>query len=131
MLKIVSVAAAMLACLSLNAQNSGYDVFIPIAKYIGQGDAEALSAWFADNLEITVDSGTSDSSRSQARQIVKSFFEECRPASFVIEHTAARSNTKYALGLMSCNADKYNVTIFVSFQNGRYKIQQLKFEKIR
>ena len=51
-----------------------FDVFTPIAKYIRVGDADKLSAWFADNLEIVVISQTNDSSRNQARQIMKSFF---------------------------------------------------------
>ena len=54
------------------AQDDAYDVFVPIAKYMGQGNADKLSAWFADNLEITVISTSNDSSRNQARQILKS-----------------------------------------------------------
>ena len=33
---------------------SGDDVFVPISKYFAAGNAEALSAWFADNLEIAI-----------------------------------------------------------------------------
>ena len=38
---------------------------------------------------------------------------------------------KYALGTMSCGAENYMVTIFVSYQNKGYKIQQLKIEKAK
>ena len=62
------------------AQDDTYDVFVPIAKYIGQGNAGKLSAWFADNLEITVISSSNDSSRNQARQIMKSFFIKLSPS---------------------------------------------------
>lgn len=117
--------------MSSSAQNQGYDVFVPIAKYMSQGDAESLSAWFADNLEITVSGNTSDSSRNQAKQILKSFFGKSAPTAFNIEHTAARGNMKYALATMTCGAENYTVTIFVSFQEKGYKIQQLKIEKAR
>ena len=80
------------------AQDEGYDVFIPIAKYIRQGDAEKLAAWFDDNLEISVISNTSDSSKNQARQILKAFFDSYTPRGFEITHTAGRSNMKYAVG---------------------------------
>ena len=53
------------------AEDKGYDVFVPIAKYIRCGDADKLSSWFADNLEIAIVSKPCDSSRDQARQIVK------------------------------------------------------------
>ena len=112
------------------AQDDSYDVFVPIAKYIRQGNAGKLSAWFADNLEITILSTTNDSSRNQARQIMKSFFNSYTPRSFTIDHKAGRSNMKYALGSLSAGGEMFIVTIFVSCKDDTYKIQQLKIERI-
>ena len=89
---------SLLCGISATAQDKSYDVFNPIAKYIRMGDAEKLSAWFADNLEVSIFSNTNDSSRNQAKQIIKSFFDSYTPRSFNINHTAGRSNMKYALG---------------------------------
>ena len=131
-IRIVLLAAALL-CLShcTRAQNrsDSYDVFIPIAKYIRLGDADKLSAWFADNLEITVFSTTNDSSRSQARQILRSFFDNYTPSAFDIEHTAGRSSMKFALGRLKAGGEVFEVTIFVSIKGESYKIQQLKIAK--
>jgi len=129
--KVLIPLFALMVGFTASAQNQGSDVFVPIAKYMSQGDAESLSAWFADNLEITVTSGTSDSSRNQAKQILKTFFSKSTPTEFTIQHTAARGNMKYALGTMACGAENYMVTIFVSYQDKGYKIQQLKIEKAR
>ena len=108
-----------------------YDVFVPIAKYLGNGDAERLSAWFDDNLEITIMSTTNDSSKNQAKQILKAFFDNHTPRSFEIRHTASRSNSKYALGFLNAGGEVFEVTIFVSDCGERYKIQQLKIDRIR
>ena len=91
-----------------SAQNDAYDVFVPISKYMSQGNAEKLSAWFADNLEITVISTSNDSSRNQARQILK-----------------------YALGSLYAGGEVFTVTIFVSYSKSGYRIQQLKIERLR
>lgn len=115
---------------SVSPTPDSYDVFIPIAKYIRAGDAERLSAWFADNLEITIFSQTSDSSRGQAKQIVRAFFNHYSPRSFEITHTAERSNMKYAVGVLSAGDETFAVTIFVSLKGSSYSIQQLKIEKI-
>ena len=132
-LRIVIIAAVLLCMgMSARAQNrtDSYDVFIPIAKYIRQGDADKLSAWFADNLEITVFSNTNDSSRNQARQILKSFFDTYTPNAFDIEHTAGRSSMKFALGRLKAGGEVFEVTIFVSIKGEEtYKIQQLKIAK--
>lgn len=131
--KIFAASLAMLFCLSSSAvsQGDGYDVFVPIAKYLGQGDAESLSAWFADNLEITIMSSTNDSSKNQAKQILKSFFDNHTPRSFKINHTASMSNSKYALGYLNAGGELFEVTIFVSNCGNSYKIQQLKIDRLR
>ena len=128
---VIFAALSFLLGTTAYGQNrtEGYDVFIPIAKYIKQGDAEKLSAWFADNLEVTVFSNTHDSSRNQARQIVRSFFESYTPSTFQIEHTAGRNNMKYALGHLKAGGEVFEVTIFVSIKDQTYKIQQLKIAK--
>lgn len=113
-----------------SAQNGGYDVFVPISKYLRNGDAERLSAWFADNLDITILSTSNNSSRNQARQILKSFFTSYSPRSFDIDHKAGRANMKYALGSMNAGGEVFTVTIFVSYKDKDYRIQQLKIEKI-
>ena len=130
MLKIAAVLLPMLLCGSLAAQPAGFDVFIPISKYIAQGNADNLAAWFDDNLEIAVISQGSNASKAQARQIVKDFFESHTPRSFEVNHTAGRDNMKYALGTLNAGGENYSVTIFVSNEGKRFKIQQLKIERL-
>lgn len=113
----------------ITVPEGGDDVFIPISKYIAAGNAEALSAWFADNLEIAVLARESAASRAQAKQIVKSFFDNYTPRSFDINHTAGRANMKYALGILKAGGETFNVTIFLSCKGKRYRIQQLKIER--
>ncbi len=129
--RIFTVLSVLLSCFNGNAAADSYDVFVPIAKYLGRGDAERLSAWFDDNLEITIMSTTNDSSKNQAKQILKAFFDNHNPRSFEIGHTASRSNSKYALGFLNAGGEVFEVTIFVSDCGGRYKIQQLKIDRIR
>ncbi len=123
-------AFVMLSGLNASAQDAGYDVFNPIAKYLASGDADRLSAWFSDNLEVTIFSDSNDSSRNQARQIIKSFFRSYTPRSFEITHRAGRSNMKYALGNLSAGGEMFIVTIFVGFEDSSYRIQHFKIEKI-
>lgn len=123
--------AVLMACRPANAQSEGNEVFIPIAKYLTQGNAESLSAWFADNLEISIISSLNNSSKNQAKSMLKTFFETYTPRSFDISHIAGRSNMKYALGTLTAGGETFNVTIFVSCKEQEYKIQQLKIERVQ
>ena len=121
--KIAVCLLALSMCLSLKAQNDGNDMFVPIAKYLSSGSAE--------NLEISVVSSLTNSSKSQAKQILKSFFETYTPRKFEISHIAGRPNMKYALGTLNAGGETFNVTIFVSVRDGDCKIQQLKIERVQ
>ena len=126
----LAAAVALFYVTDLSAQDSSYDVFNPISKYIAYGDAEKLSAWFSDNLEVTIFSKSNDSSRNQARQIMKSFFRSYTPRSFEITHKAGRSNKKYALGTLNAGGEMFVVTIFVNCHDKDYRIQHLKIERM-
>lgn len=128
-LSVLSAAAVSLFSVCASAQTAG-DVFTPIAKYIENGDAESLSAWFSDNLEVAIFAKTNDASRNQAKQIMKSFFKTYSPRSFRLSHKAGRPNMKYALGVLSAGGEMFQVTIFVGLKDSEYKIQQLKIERI-
>lgn len=128
-IKLIFVASSlMLFYVGAAAQTEGYDVFNPIRKYITKGDADKLSAWFDDNLEIRVDNHESSASKTQAKQIMKAFFETYTPQKFRITHAAERANMKYVLGELSAGGESFSVTIFVSTKGECYKIQQLKIE---
>lgn len=129
LLKYLTILLPLFLCGRLSAQPAGYDVFIPICKYMAQGNADNLSAWFDDNLEITVITRSNNASKAQARQIVKNFFETHTPRSFEVNHTAGRGNMKYVLGTLNAGGESYSVTIFVSNKGKTYKIQQLKIEQ--
>ena len=130
LMRSMAAAVLLLSNVGLKAQDSSYDVFQPITKYMALGDADKLSAWFSDNLEITIFASSNDASRTQARQIMKSFFKSYTPRSFEISHKAGRSNMKYALGTMNAGGEMFLVTIFVNFSDDNYKIQHLKVERI-
>lgn len=105
------------------------DVFVPISKYIQQGDAECLSAWFADNLELDVMGNNNNCSRNQAKQIVKSFFSSYTPKMFDIVHKSGTFPMKYAIGHLDGGGYRFRVIIFVKTDDTGNSIQQLKIEK--
>lgn len=121
----------MLCCLGANAQGGDYDVFVPISKYLSQGNTEAISAWFADNLEVSILSKGGNSSRNQARHILQTFFDTYTPRSFQVTYTAGRANMKYALGTLNAGGENFLVTIFVSLKDDAYTIQQMKIERMK
>lgn len=127
--RILIIAASLMMPIITNAQSSGNDVFVPISKYISTGNVEALSVWFADNLELSIFSKGNITSRDQAKLILSRFFDSYTPRSLEINHTAAKANMKTALGMLNAGGEKFLVTIFVSRKDDTYRIQQLKIDR--
>lgn len=105
------------------------DVFVPIGKYIQQGDSEKLSAWFASNLELDILGNVNACSKVQATQIMKDFFVNYTPKSFSIMHKSGKAPMKYAVGSLSAGGEKFRITLFVKTQESGNQIQQLRIER--
>ncbi|MBQ6015804.1 MAG: DUF4783 domain-containing protein [Bacteroidales bacterium] len=127
----IAASCFLLATFGAKAQSGNYDVFVPISKYLAQGNAEALSAWFSDNLDITVLQKGGNSSKVQAKQIVNGFFNSHTPRSFEVTYTAGRANMKYAVGNLNAGGETYLVTIFVYCTEEKNQIQQFKIERVQ
>ncbi|MBO4692644.1 MAG: DUF4783 domain-containing protein [Bacteroidales bacterium] len=110
------------------AQGSG-DVFVPIAKYIQKGDADKLSAWFAKNLEIEILGKPTECSAIQAKQIMKSFFEQYPPKSFEIVHKSGNPPMKYAIGTLNTGSEVFRVVLLVKLQPKASQILRIRIER--
>lgn len=105
------------------------DVFVPIGKYIQNGDFQKLSAWFASNLELEITGNTNDCSKTQATQIMKDFFIKYPPKTFSIIHKSGKAPMKYAIGTLTTESDNFRITLFVKTETDGNYVQQLRIEK--
>ena len=108
-----------------NAKN-GDEAVSAIVECFSRGDAEALSQWFDDNLEMSIFMDSNIASKVQAKQIMKAFFKDNEPKSFRIDNTIERANLKYFLADLDSGAHRFNVVIFLSGRKDSYLIQQIK-----
>jgi len=123
--------AMMLVYGAAYSQNMPYkDVFAPITKYFQRGDAECLSAWFSDNLEIDMLGRASNYSRSQACQIIKSFFSDYTPKSFEVQHKSGSYPLNCAVGEFEGGGYRFVVTILVKTTAEGNFIQQIRIERL-
>lgn len=128
---LVSLLAIVVSLSIATAANltQDQDVFVPIKKYIQQGDAERLSAWFAPNLEIDILGTTNVCSKQQAKQILREFFNQYSPKQFEIAYKSGKVPMIYAIGTLNAGGAKFRVTLFVKSGSEGNFIQQLRVER--
>lgn len=127
---VVCIAAGFTSVSSFGLpQREGGDVFVPISKYIQKGDAEKLSAWFANNLEMEILGSPTDCSKVQATQIMKNFFAEYTPKHFTILHKSGNPPMKYAIGNLTAGGENFRVILLVRTQPSPAQILQIRIER--
>ena len=114
---------------SLRGQGNADAVFVPISKYLYEGDAQKLSAWFYDSVELFVEKESAVMSRSQARLMMQTFFRNHTPERFTLAHSASKAHVKSAVGKLVAGGEHFDVSIFLSDRGEGYKIQKLQIQK--
>ena len=74
------------------------------------GNAEKIASYFSDNVDLSIEGKEDLYSKSQAEQILKTFFASHHPSDFKIIHKGTSGVSEYFIGELS--ADKnYKVTL--------------------
>ncbi|WP_423129346.1 DUF4783 domain-containing protein [Gaoshiqia sp. Z1-71] len=112
---------------------SGISLFaqIPdeIVSSLKTGNANALSAYFNQNIEMVVLDQDDVYSKAQAQQIVSNFFSNYKAQGFSVIHQGGKEGSKYAIGNLSTNKGTFRVYFLLKNDGGRAYIHQLRIEK--
>ena len=100
-----------------------------IEQHIGQADAQGLSKYFNDYVEVTINEKDETYPKAQAVFIIKEFFAGNKAQSFHIVHQGSSNNNFYAIGEYKTSQGKFDANIFIKKVGNNYLIEQIRFEK--
>jgi hypothetical protein len=102
-----------------------------ISKALSAGDADALSQYFGDNVEISILDQEQLYSKAKATETMRSFFSSNKPKSFSQVHqgTSRENSDQYCIGNMSASNGSYRVYIYLKMSGGTTTIQEIRFDK--
>jgi hypothetical protein len=120
--------APMAALASQGTNNPSLDA---ITKAIGSGDIELLSKYFDEHLEVSIMDNEKNYSKSEATEVVKTFFGSNKPISFNPLHngTSRESSDKYCIGNLTASSGNYRVYIYLKVTGANLTIKELRFDK--
>lgn len=96
---------------------------------ISKGDTKALMKMMAPSVSIKVPDHEGNYSKTQAGQILKSFFKRYAPESFSIKRSGNTSDgSVFHIGEYKSSGKEFSVYILLQGESGKEKIKQLKFE---
>lgn len=104
------------------------DVPQEIVSALKQGNADLISNYFDNTVELTIDTKENIYSSKQATIILKDFFKRNSPNDFSVVHEGGKGESKYVIGNLSTNQGKFRITILLK-NNSKTYINQLRIEK--
>ena len=102
-----------------------------ITRAISAGDADALGRFFDQTVEVAVMDEEDIYNKEQAIALLKTFFAKNPPKSFSQVHqgTSRGNDSQYCIGNLLTAASTFRVYIYMKVVDGRYIIQELRFDK--
>lgn len=91
------------------------------------GNAEMLSHYFDNMVEITLHDKSHAYSRSQAHAIIRDFFKCYGVESFRVTHKGNDNGAEYCVGELQTRHGAFKTTIFMKSRSQKQVLQELRF----
>lgn len=101
-----------------------------IEEALRAGSVPQLATFLAPQVEIYIRDRSRIYSSTQARFVLQEFFQENPPRTFTLLHKGRSEDMVYAIGSYVSERGRWDVSFFTRFENGRYLIEQLRFEAV-
>lgn len=106
------------------------DIFGPMKAAIKAGNAEELSKYFSQNLDVNIEGNLNAFSKTQAAFAVSEFFKAHPPTDFSIVHKgASQGGLQFAIGKYASKQDTYTIMIRVKESGKAMLIHDISFVK--
>ena len=102
-----------------------------ISKALSSGDADMLAQYFDENVEIAIMDNEDQYGKADAKKIVKDFFAKHKVSSYnqVHQGVSKGKDSQYTIGNLKSNGETFRVYVYMKVNNGKYIIQELRFDK--
>jgi hypothetical protein len=103
-----------------------------IIKALSTGDADGLSKYFADKVEVSISGKEQNCTKAQATELMQVFFNTNKPKNFVQVHQGnSRDNSdQYCIGNLSLqNGSEYRVYLFIKGTGANTQIHEIRLDR--
>jgi hypothetical protein len=123
-----SLLVASAIVLSSFGQNSS-----SIDEVIGalrSGNANELSRYFDDNVEVTLPVKSDSYSKAQAQLILKDFFANNDVRGFELKHKGDSPGGHYCIGTLQTKSGNFRAHVFMKSKGDKELVKELRFQPI-
>ena len=112
---------------------SAFDTRTGIDEVIGalrSGNSTQLSAYFDENVELTLPDKSDSYSKAQAQLIVKDFFGNNGVRGFELKHKGEKAGSNYCVGILQTRGGNFRTTLFMKLKGDKQYLQDISFQQL-
>ena len=94
------------------------------------GDADGLSKYFDDNVELTLPVKSDSYSKAQAQVILKDFFGNNGVKGFELKHKGDSPGGHYCIGTLQTKSGNFRAHVFMKAKSGTEVVKEIRFASI-
>ncbi|MGZ3950449.1 MAG: DUF4783 domain-containing protein [Flavisolibacter sp.] len=92
------------------------------------GNAQELSKYIDDNIEISLPDKSDNYSRAQAIMVLKDFFNNNGVTGFDVQFKGENGGGQYCIGNLKTKSGVYRTTVFMKSKGGTQVIKEIRFK---
>ena len=124
---LTSILVVATVMMSSFAQPSTID---DVIGAIRSGDADELSKYFDDNIELTLPVKSDSYSKAQAQVILKDFFGNNSVKGFDLKHKGDSPGGHYCIGTLQTRSGSFRAHVFMKAKGSKEVVKEIRFTSI-
>jgi hypothetical protein len=99
-----------------------------VVSAMRSGNANQLSRYFDDRIDIQLPTKSENYSRTQAEMILKDFFSNNEVKNFQVKHTGENNGAQFCIGLLQTRNGNYRTKIYMKQKGDKQVLQEIGFQ---
>jgi len=124
---LTSFMAVTMLMMSSFAQPATIDDVIGALR---SGDADGLSKYFDDNVELTLPVKSDSYSKAQAQVILKDFFGNNSVKGFELKHKGDSPGGHYCIGTLQTKSGNFRASVFMKAKGNKEVVKEIRLQSI-
>ncbi|MBS1946923.1 MAG: DUF4783 domain-containing protein [Bacteroidetes bacterium] len=126
MKKFIGIAVALVA-LSLISFKPYFNID-DVAMAIRSGNANQLSAYLDNRVDITLPDKSDTYSKTQAEMIIRDFFINNGVENFQVKHKGENAGSEFCIGILKTRNGDYHTLVFMKLKGDRQLLEEIRFQ---
>lgn len=99
-----------------------------VINALKSGNAQELSKFIDDNVEISLPDKSDNYGRAQAVMVLKDFFNNNGVTGFEVQFKGENGGSQFCVGKLTTRSGSYRTTIFMKSKNGKQLVKEIRFQ---